>query len=552
MSAVTVGAQVADPADSGRLTEPAGKDPAPAQETQETASMTTLHFSTTFARGAAFALGALFIAGATAAHEEERDGDKEHDRPGRCVALAGRDIAGAHLSAADVVPATATLPEYCRVRGLIEPKLNFELRLPTKWNRKLHYGGGGGYNGAIPPVNVAALSQGYAQVSSDSGHQGSALDASFVVNDPQAAQLFGSLSVPTVTAVALEVVRVHYGHRVSRAYFEGCSNGGREALMNVQRYPSLFDGVIARAPAYNWVGIMGAFNRTAKALAAPGGAMSAAKVATLSNAVLAACDALDGAADGVVSNPQACHFDPATLRCPGGADTGDSCLSDAQLAVVNSWTSPATFGGGAYRYAGWPLSGNEDANGAWNLWVSGVPSLQYLFQDTTVKYYLADNPLADSLLYDYNSNPAALFGMAALNDATNPNIHPFLGAGGKLILWHGGNDAALSYRATTEYYKQVIAALGGRANADQAVRFYIAPGVDHCAGGPGADTTDLLSALDVWVTRGRAPGTLNAVKLDSTTGATLLSRPLCVYPAYPRYVGTGNVNAANSFVCTEP
>ena len=206
-------------------------------------------------------------------------------RLGGCEALLGKNIGGANVSAADVVLATATAPTHCRVRGLIAPKLNFELRLPRKWNHKLHYGGGGGYNGAIPPANEAALRQGYAQVSSDSGHQGSALDASFVAGDPLAAQLFGSLSVPTVTAAAQEIVRVHYRHRAKRAYFEGCSNGGREALMNVQRYPSLFDGVIARAPAYNWVGIMGAFNRTAKALAAPGGAMSAAKVSTLATCV---------------------------------------------------------------------------------------------------------------------------------------------------------------------------------------------------------------------------------------------------------------------------
>ncbi len=507
-------------------------------------------------RGAAFALGALFIAGAASAHEEDRDGGHgwhdQHDRHGRCEALVGKSIGGATLSAADTVLATATAPTYCRVRGLIEPKLNFELRLPRKWNHKLHYGGGGGYNGAIPPANEAALRQGYAQVSSDSGHQGSGLDASFIVNDAHAAQLFGSLSVPTVTAAAQQIVRAHYHHRAKRAYFEGCSNGGREALMNVQRYPSLFDGVISRAPAYNWVGIMGAFNRTAKALAAPGGAMSAAKVATLSNAVLAACDALDGVADGVVSNPQACSFNPASLRCAGGADTGDSCLSDAQLAVVNSWTQPATFGGGTYSYTGWPLTGNESVPGAWDAWTSGVPALQFLFQDTTVKYYLANDPLANSLLYDYNSNPAALAAMSALNDATNANLHPFVGAGGKLILWHGGNDAALSYSATTDYYKQVVTAVGGQANADQFVRYYIAPGVNHCAGGPGADSADLLSALDAWVSKGHAPKTLKARRVDAVTGETVLTRPLCVYPTYPRYDGKGDPNLARNYDCTAP
>ena len=470
----------------------------------------------------------------------------------RCDHLAGRTIGTALIVSAAVVDATAALPEYCRVHGLIAPKLNFELRLPRHWNSKLHYGGGGGYNGAIPQLNVGALQKGFAQVSSDSGHQGSGLDASFVRGDPLAAAQFGFLSVPTVMEAAQEIVRDHYHHRAKSAYFEGCSNGGREALIQVQRHPSLFDGVISRAPAYNWVGLMGAFNRTAKALAAPGGAVSTAKLNTLAGAVLAACDAADGVTDGIVSNPAACSFDPAVLRCAGGGDTGDSCLSNAQLAVVQSWATPVTLAGGTYRNAGWPLSGNENAPGAWNPWVSDGIRLQFLFQDTTVKYYLAGDPLANSLVYNFDSNVPALNAMAALNDATQAALHPFLAAGGKLILWHGTNDSALSYRATTEYYQRVVSAMGGEANTDQFVRYYLAPGVNHCAGGPGADSTDLLAALDDWVSKRKGPGTLLAQRRDPASGATVLSRPLCVYPAYPRYKGSGDPNRATSFVCAAP
>lgn len=511
----------------------------------------------------ALLLGGLLALPATARDRDDddergrdhrREHPREHDRRARiaCEALSGRSIGGATLGTAAVVAETATLAAHCKVPGLIAPQLNFELRLPLRWNQKLHYGGGGGYNGAIPPASAPALNAGYAQVSSDSGHQGNVLDASFALNDPLAAQMFGSLSVPTVMGAAAEIVRLHYGTRAKRQYFEGCSNGGREALMTVQRYPTLFDGVIARAPAYNWVGLMGAFNRTAKALAAPGGAMTPGKTATLANAVLGACDALDGIADGVVSNAQACRFDPATLRCPGGADSGDSCLSDAQLASVASWTQPASFGGGVYTNPGWALTGNENVNGAWNAWVTGAAPLQYLFSDTTVKHYLARDPAANSLLYDFDSDPGALFALAALNDATNANIVPFLGAGGKLILWHGGNDSALTAKATTEYHARVVQAVGGRANADQFVRYYVAPGVNHCAGGPGADSADLLTALDLWVTRHRAPGTLTARQLDPATGNTVLSRPLCVHPGYPQYRGSGDPALAASYRCATP
>jgi pimeloyl-ACP methyl ester carboxylesterase len=479
-----------------------------------------------------------------------------------CANLEGETIAAATVVDASEVAATATAPAYCKVNALIEPQLNFELRLPNGWNGKLHYGGGGGYNGSVPPLagaNLNALRKGYATVSSDSGHQASGVDASWALNDPYAAQLFGSLSIPTVMSSALDMVRTAYGAAPVRSYFEGCSNGGREALMTAQRYPNLFDGIIARAPAYNWVGFMGAFNRTAKAAAAPGGAFSAAKVSTLAAAVRDACDADDGIVDGVVANPEACTFDPTVLRCAGGADTGDACLSDAQLAVVTSWTTPAVFAGSpTYRNPGWFLTGNEDDPGAWAAWVTGNGNVrtaaQFLFQDTTVKTYLARDLAADSLLYTpYDQNPGAMYTLASLNDATSTNLAPFDNSGGKLILWHGGNDAALSHKTTSAYYNDVVTTMGGQAAADTFVRYYIAPGVNHCSGGAGADDADLLAALDAWVDGNTAPGTLTANKI--VDGETTFSRPLCSYPAYPRYTGpAGDAEAAtraSSYTCTE-
>lgn len=477
-----------------------------------------------------------------------------------CTAVSGKTIAGTTVTAAAVAASGAT-PTYCNITGTIAPQLNFAIRLPDQWNGKLYYGGGGGYNGAIPGVNVTALKQGYALIASDSGHQGSGLSASFALNDPYAAQLFGSLSVPTVMSSALEIVTAAYGTPPAKSYFEGCSNGGREALMAVERNPNLFDGVIARAPAYNWVGFMGAFNRTAKAISASGG-MSAAKIALLSKSVRDACDGLDGIVDGVVSNQSACTpavFNPASLRCTGGADTGNTCLSDAQLAVVTSWTTDAVFAGSpTYRNAGWSLTGNEDDPGAWAAWETGngnlSNALQFAFQDTTVKNYLARDPAANSLTYSpWDQNQNALYALAALNDATNADIRPFQNSGGKLILWHGGNDPALSKNATIEYYGNVATAVGGQANTDAFVRLYIAPGVNHCGGGPGADTADLLSALDQWVVSGTAPGTLTTEKRYAA-GAVAFSRPLCQYPKYPRYTGpAGNADAAklaSNYTCS--
>lgn len=479
-----------------------------------------------------------------------------------CAALAGKSLGGATVTAADNVAASAGAPAYCRIKAVIAPRLNLELRLPPQWNGKLYYEGGGGYNGSVPPLaggNLSALKMGYATVNSDSGHTGSPLSADFALNDTHAANLFGSAAVPTVMSSALEMLVAAYGRAPAKSYFEGCSEGGREALMAAQRNPNLFDGIIARAPGHNWVGFMGHWNRTAKAVAAPGGLINAAKLGLLARSVRAACDARDGIADGIVSNPQACSFDPATLRCAGGADTGDTCLSDAQLAVVASRTTGASFAGGAYTSSALPLHGNEDDDAAgWGVWVTGNGNargaLHYLFQDTTVKNYLARDPAKDSLIYDFESNPQALYTLAALNDATNTDLRPFKASNAKLILWHGGSDPSLSPLASTAFYRGATAAVGGQAAADDFMRYYIAPGVGHCEGGPGADQSDLLSALDAWATQGTAPGTLTARKL--VNGAVRATRPLCRFPEYPRYTGPANdagaAALASNYVCTLP
>ena len=478
-----------------------------------------------------------------------------------CATLSGKTVGGATLTT-EMIPASGSVPTYCRVKGTLAPALNFEIRLPNTWNGKLYYAGGGGYDGVMTELVVPPLAQGYAEVVSDSGHQGDGMSAAFALNDTFAAQQFGSLSVPTVTAAAIKTVTAAYGVPPTKSYFEGCSNGGREALMAVQRNPNLFDGVIARSPGYNWVGFMGAFNRTAKALAAPGGAFSPAKTALLAKHIREACDGLDGIVDGVVSNPAMCTAkvaNVAALRCAGGADAGDDCLSDAQLAVIKAWTTDAVFAGNdTYRSRGYNLTGNEDDPAGFGLWVSGDGDVkkagQYLFQDTSVKYVLARDPNADSLKYTWDKNQIALYSMAALNDATQTDIRPFINSGGKLIVWHGGSDMALSVNSTVEYMANVAQSVGA-ANSSASTRLYVAPGVNHCTGGAGPDQSDLLKALDEWVTKGIAPDTLTAEKLDAK-GAVTRSLPLCQYPRYPKYTGPPNdasaARLAANYTCTAP
>jgi Tannase and feruloyl esterase len=517
-----------------------------------------------------------------------------------CSALAGKTAGGATVAAAAMVPASGVVPTYCKVNATIAPALNLEMRIPATWNGKLHYGGGGGFNGFIPALhdaaggggtdadnhglNLAALNSGYINIGSDSGHAGKIpgaepVDASWVPNDPAAERLFADAALPAVMYSAVEMIKTAYGRAPSKSYFEGCSNGGREALISAQRFPNLFDGVISRAPAVSFVSGAGAFQHNMRGIVLnPTLNFTPAKVALLSNAVLAACDGQDGVVDGVVSNPAACAFDAntarSTLRCAGGADTGDSCLSDGQLAVVDTWTAPALFAG-KYAHAGWPLTGNESTAGNWDRWLlaaagpgapAGSAAAHFLFQYAGISGVLLRNPAtqplafldpaaSDTLLYNYESNPAALAAWSTAVDASDPDLRPYMNRGGKLLLWHGGSDPAISIKNTTAYYQSVVTKVGSQAQADSFTRYYVAPGVNHCHGGTGTDKSDLLAALDAWVVNGTAPSDLSAARL-AINGSTELTRPLCRYPRYPRYVGpAGDAAAAgqaSNYTCTTP
>ena len=476
-----------------------------------------------------------------------------------CAALMDQDLGGARVTAAAfVAPVAATgaqpaMPSYCKVSARVLPKLNFEVRLPANWNGKLHYSGGGGFNGAIPPVDASALNQGYVDVSSDSGHTGPGIDASFADGDPLALRLFSELSVPTVTAAARSIVRSTYGKEPTRSYFEGCSNGGREGLMTALRFPTLFDGVIAKAPARYFIGAGENYQRTARALRdLPGGTISAAKLKSVSDAVLAKCDALDGVADGLIANIGACKFDVSTLRCPSGGDEGDACLSDPQLKVFTTLTSRMTGGPGTPFVTSFPpfaLYGQESAAGSWGSWLLGSPSITGQFTESMVRHLLSTDPNVDWVSFDYQANAPIVRAMANEIDVGDPDLLPFKSTGGKLILWHGASDMAVPLQATIDYYGAVARTVGGQGAADSFMRFYVAPGVLHCRGGAGADqSTQLLPALDAWVTQGSAPADLTSQKTDAS-GAVAFTRPLCRYPSFAKYKGSGNVNDAANYAC---
>lgn len=533
-------------------------------------------------------MGALAIAALSACGGSRGPAHVALDAPQACAAFSSQSMPGARVASTQIVPATGVVPEYCKVSIAMDSSLNVEMRIPNRWNGKLHYGGGGGFNGFIQTVydaagggntdadnhglNLAALRLGYINISSDGGHRGviagaEAVDASWVPGNPTAESLYAGAAIPAVMAGSVGLIGKVFGAPPTRSYFEGCSNGGREALISAQRYPDLFDGIVSRAPASNYVASVGAFQANMKATVLdPALNFTAAKVQLLSSTVLAACDGLDGVADGVVSNPAACPVSAATirsqLRCTGGADLGNACLSDAQLTVVDTWNSSKTFAG-KYTSPGWPLTGNESAADNWDGWLFG--GKQFAFQYGAISGFIQKDPstlplppagpaAVTTLFFDFDApaNAGALAGFSSTGDALNADLRKFAASGRKLLLWHGSADPALSVRGTTAYYQSVVSTVGGQAQADAFTRYYVAPGVNHCHGGVGADRSDLLSALDSWVSSGSAPGSLSASR--QAAGVTELTRPLCPFPQYPRYIGPANDVAAGrlaaNFVCT--
>jgi feruloyl esterase len=481
--------------------------------------------------------------------------------PVACSALSGMFIAGAQITSATVVAPAGGLPEYCSVSATAEAALNFELRMPTRWGGKVLFIGGAGFDGVILTpdtlrVGASVLSRGYATIATDSGHSGSPFDASWALNNPNAVENFAYLAWHRVLQPARAIIEAHYAAPIRRTYFEGGSSGGREALIAAQRWPDDFDGVIARAPALSFVALMLTANRVAQQMYASAEAwVSPAALNAFSQAVLESCDALDGLADGMVGNVDACRVDPAVVRCPPGG--GSDCLTDAQIESVNAVFSAfpidVPLAHGTVSHPGYPLSGAEAAGGGWPLWTTGFTfdnrsALLFTLQDQFVKYFVMQDPGFDSLQFAPAAAATRLNSLSMLLDATDADVSAFSERGGKLILWHGLADYAISANGTVAYYERLVAAAGGQERADEFVRFYASPGVDHTGTGNGAPLFDLLGALDAWVDEGIAPGDLVAYRREEDV--EIAYRPLCRYPAFPRYDGSGDPRAAASFTCS--
>ncbi|MFM0097922.1 tannase/feruloyl esterase family alpha/beta hydrolase [Paraburkholderia nemoris] len=530
--------------------------------------------------------------------------------PLSCAQLAGKTVpassiglptTGATVTAATTIPASGTgaqaTGEYCLVSGAINPvdpaapQIKFQIAMPTVWNNKIMMFGGGGYDGTIPAPtgNVPAgptaqptpLGRGYATFASDSGHQANALgseDGSFGVND-EAVQNFSGDALKKTRDAAVYLIDARYAVKApKRAYFAGGSSGGREALAVVQRWPQDWDGSIVLYPAWAAASLDLQFGRITRALAAPGAYLDQAKRKVLLSTVLAACDTLDGVADGLISNVAACNntFNPATatvngtaLRCAGGADTGDTCLSDAQISALNVYNTPITFSyslaSGETQYPGFNVYGAD-------LGVANASALQptvttlalgtsqpaspmpttapYLsvFWDQWIRYFVTRDSNYNSLTVD-PQNPGSLQArisqLTGLQDVNKTDLSAFNARGGKILMAHGMADALVSTRSSEQYYQRLQATMGASAVAN-FVRFYEIPGYGHAVSTVYNASWDSLTTLENWVENGVTPP---AQTVADTAGVPGRTRPLCEYPGFPRYNGSGDVNAASSFTC---
>ncbi len=472
---------------------------------------------------------------------------------------------GTTITAATLVEATGSQPRYCRVEGHTATpgnEVNFRLGLPERWNGKYYFVGVGGLGGTIGRLD-AGLERGYASASTDTGHD--ADDPDWAKN--RAKEIDYGHRGTHVTAVAGKALTASfYGRAPEHAYFNGCSNGGRQALMEVQRYPTDFDGIIAGDPA---TGTPMQATRALvfqKLLASPASYLTTEKIETLSKATLAACDAADGLKDGLVENPRACRFNVDTLKCTG-ADA-PTCLTEPQLAVVKQIYAGSTLANGEVYSAGFPV-GHEGGRTGWRAWITGntepvkaanntleftneVPS-GYRLSESNFRFLALEKDDDSSFNWRTFRLDRDLPRMKTMSEILSPldaDLRPYKARGSKIILYHGTSDPAISSYGTVDYYNKVAKIVGGAKEVESFARLYLVPGMHHCSGGPGPNQFDMLTQLENWIERGQAPQSVLAThKTDDKVDRT---RPLCPYPQVARYSGTGSIDDAANFRCVAP
>jgi len=512
-----------------------------------------------------------------------------------CESLSALKLADTTITSAQIVAAGAfippgatappasvkNLPAFCRVLLEIKPVKDSDIKVEvwvplTGWNGKYRGQGTGGFSGQIfYPGLVLAVSRGYASASTDTGHAAPGTEATWALGHPEKITDFGYRAIHEMTVKAKAIIQAFYGEAPKHSYFAGCSNGGRQALMEAQRFPNDYDGILAGAPANYWTRVFATFIWDIQAAQKdPASYIPARKIPAISAAVIAACDAHgeDGVNDGILNDPRECHFDPATIVCKT-ADSND-CLTAPQATALQKIYSGPVYSApkdakGKQIFPGF-LPGGEAGTGGWLAWVTGTTpgkDLQTAFASGFFTNMITSKEPIDLKTADVeNAVKIADEQQGKTLNATDPNLRPFMAHGGKLILYHGWSDAALPPEGAINYFNSVELAMG-RDVASKVLRLYMVPGMQHCAGGPGPSSFgqngaqddpqhDIYAALEQWVEKGTAPDKIIAAKPRYESGPAQgiaqgepMTRPLCPYPQEARYKGTGDTNDAANFAC---
>jgi len=501
-------------------------------------------------------------------------------QPPACAALKTLSLPTVTITAAEFVAAGAAapgrggrgaasepMPAYCRVAATLTPSsdshIEMELWLPAEgWNGKFLALGNGAWAGTISLDAMAApLRRGYAMASNDTGHKGGS--ASFAVGHPEKLIDFAYRSMHEMAVHSKAIIRAFYGRAPQLSYYQGCSTGGRQGLMEAQRFPDDFDAIIAGAPVHNMVHLnVSQVALQVEMLRNPARLVPDNKKTLFANAVVAACDAKDGVTDGIISEPRACKFDPGVLACPStppgtssaslGAST-ESCLTPPQVENARSAWASVKDKSGALVYPG----RSPGFESGWRIPTPGA-TLNPLFTDMP-RFIGRQNADWDAMTFDLETDLALALKNAGFVEATNPDLAKFKARGGKLLLYHGWADPGPAPENTVNYYEAVNKKLGGKS--DDWMRLFLMPGVGHCGGGVGPDQADFLGALERWREKGEAPAQIVATKAAGRGGQapaaaggapTPMTRPLCPFPQVARYRGTGSTSDAANFSCVTP
>jgi feruloyl esterase len=450
------------------------------------------------------------------------------------------------LAATDPTGSLNVAQPFCRVVATIEGTIKFELWLPDDWNGKYQQVGNGGYTGDINyPTLGGALAKGYAAASSSLGHQSkNAFETDWMVGNKQAIVNFGHRAHHLVAETAKRMVAAYYSKEPAYSYFVGCSSGGWQALTEIQKYPDDFDGVVAGAPAHNFVRLNLRGTLTAQiSLAHPEGNLGRAQNQLVADAALKHCDAADGVTDGIMSHPMQCDFDPEELQCKG--EPSDACLTGPQIERVKALYGPMRSKGGLELYPGPTIAAalgpsfpaNADAPAIAGPLGNALKEFGYT-KSSTVASFDPDTEI-----------PAMEALMHPVMTAMSPDLSAFKSRGGKVVAWHGWGDAGISPYQTLQYYESVAEKMGG--NMDDFYRMFFVPGMGHCGmGATGPDKFDAVAALENWVEKGIAPGRIESTQYKD--GKITRTRPLCAYPQVPQYSGTGSTDEARNFTCGQP